>query len=360
VPAAIPADKRYLESFDALRTEFGRRGFFERDTARIIGQLLLHVGTAVAGLALFVSSESPPVRAVATLLWATGLLGIGTNAHTASHYATSRRRWVNEALVFLGYPVTLGFSATYWWHKHVAVHHKNPNIVGLDDDIDLMPFFAITDMDRDRATGIARRYYALQWLLLPIALGLNGYNVQRQGALHLLRALGDPTRRRAAHWIDLGCHAAHVVLWLGLPMLLFAPPQVVAFYLFRNAIMGYALFVAFAPAHFPAEATCSLDGGEGTPFALRQTAASLDFRTGPVGRLVCSGVEYQIEHHLFSGMSHTRYPEASRLVEEFCAHHGYPYRRLGWLEALGKSLAVFVEPKRVAPPLRSSRDLRAA
>jgi hypothetical protein len=32
----------------------------------------------------------------------------------------------------------LGLSATYWWHKHVVLHHPAPNVVGVNGDADLL------------------------------------------------------------------------------------------------------------------------------------------------------------------------------------------------------------------------------
>ena len=72
-----------------------------------------------------------------------------------------------------------------------------------------------------------------------------------------------------------------------------------------------------------------------------------------MGRLYCAGVEYQIEHHLFPGMSPTHYPHIAPMVEAFCRRHGYPYRTLGWGEALWKSYLTFWRLK----PVRS--DLEA-
>jgi hypothetical protein len=89
--------------------------------------------------------------------------------HTSSHYATSERRWVNEALTFFGYPFFLGLSATFWWNKHVVVHPA-PNVIDVDDDADFMPWLALTDRDLGR-TGSWRRFYQhLQWWLFPIVL----------------------------------------------------------------------------------------------------------------------------------------------------------------------------------------------
>jgi fatty acid desaturase len=345
-------EKPYLASFRALRLELRRRGYYRRDSARIMAQLVWHCGLTALGIALFIAFPMWWARLAATFLFGAGLLGISTNTHTSSHYSTFRSRRLNEVMTFFGYPVVLGMSASYWWQKHVVVHHKNPNLIGLDDDLDLMPFFAVTDQERQSARGWRRVYYSLQWLLFPVAISLNAFNVQWYAWRHLTAKLRNPAERQILHWADLACLCVHHALWIGLPLLFFSPASVLLFHVYKNVIVGYALFIAFAPAHFPAEAACAEADQQDIDFVLKQTATTVNFRTGWFGRLACSGVEYQIEHHLFCGISHTRYPEVSRLLEEFCRHHGYPYKTLGWAEAVWKSLLVFYQPKHVEDELR--------
>ena len=50
------------------------------------------------------------------------------------------------------------------------LHHGNPNIRGLDEDLDLMPFFAITDEDKRGKRGMALFYWDHQWVFVPIAM----------------------------------------------------------------------------------------------------------------------------------------------------------------------------------------------
>ena len=112
--------------------------------------------------------------------------------------------------------------------------------------------------------------------------------------------------------------------------------------------MGYAMFCVFAPAHFPAEAVAFRKSDADKDFVLRQTLATLNFRVGFLGRLICSGLNYHIEHHLFPGISHSYYPRISGLVKEFCEEHGYPYRTLDWGTALLKSFTVLRDLKPIA------------
>ena len=150
----------------------------------------MHVVLAVGGLVVFFASENLAVRIIGLLVSTAGSMGVGTNTHTSSHYATSERRWVNEALTFFGYPFFLGLSATFWWNKHVVVHHPAPNVIDVDDDADFMPWLALTDRDLGRAGTWRRFYYQhLQWWLFPIVLAGNGFNMGRAGLTYVIGGL---------------------------------------------------------------------------------------------------------------------------------------------------------------------------
>jgi len=325
-----------------------QHGWLEKASGRILAELGLHVMLHAGGMALFIATDNLWIKAAAILVSTYGGLGIATNTHTSSHYATSRNLWLNRALTYFGYTFLFGTAATYWWNKHCVVHHPAPNVIDVDDDADVMPFFAINERDYAASRGLRRFYYDhVQWILIPFALALNTFFTQYQGWRYLLPFLFDPKRRKRAHWIDLAVLLAHIAVFIVVPMFYFAPLSVLGFYFLRNALMGYAMFIAFAPAHFPDEALFIDKNQMKEDYILRQCATTINFRTGFLGRLVCSGVDYQIEHHLFPGVPHVYYPEMSKVLKKFCEERGYPYRTLGWWEATWKSLLVFYRPKKI-------------
>jgi fatty acid desaturase len=340
--------------------ELGRlvreRGWLENAPGRTLTELAVHLALHLGGIALFLAVDNLPVRLAALWISTYGGLGIATNTHTSSHNATSRSLRLNRALTYLGYTFFFGTSAQYWWNKHCVVHHPAPNVIEVDDDADLMPFFAVNEREIEESRGLARVFYRIQWIFIPLALGLNIFFTQYQGYRYLLPILGDPKRRRGVHWLDLGILALHVLVWIVAPAFLFPVSHVLGFYCLRNALMGYAMFAAFAPAHFPADAAFVDKSQLAEDYVLLQTATTVNFRTGFFGRLACAGVDYQIEHHLFPGVPHVYYPEMSRVVEDYCRRHGYPYRTLGWWEAIWKSLAVFYRPKKVFNEVMAFRD----
>ena len=342
-----------------LHAALRARGCYRRPTGRLLAELGLFLAIVAAALAMWITLEGVVVHLAALLLLTLGSLGVGANTHTSSHYATSERRWLNELLTYFGCSFFLQFSATYWWHKH-GVHHRSPNVIGVDADVDFKPLFAL---DRDEAGQCSRRrrwYYRWQWVILPLAIASNAFNMQIAGWSHLVGALARRATRRPEHWIDLGAMALHWVVWIVVPLSFFAPADVALFHLMRTVLLSYAFFAAFAPAHLPAEALFVRPAPGRGDFFLRQTATTVNFRTGRIGRLLCAGLDYQIEHHLLPGLSHVYYPDASEVVRAYCERHGYPYRTLGWGEAIWKALLVFYRPKPVHRLEAIARSVRRA
>jgi fatty acid desaturase len=344
-----------LEAVTELRREFVRRGWNKKATGRILFELLIHAAIALAGMIVFFAFHHPALKAIGILISAFGCMGVGTNTHTSTHYGTSDKRWVNEFLSYLGYPMFVGLSATYWWHKHVTLHHPSPNVVGVDSDADLLPWFAITESEVGASSGFRRFYHKhLQFWLFPLALAVNCFSIQMAGWVYVIGKLRHPRERKLSHWIDAGALVMHLVLWVGIPLLFLPLPAVAAFYLLRNVLLGYAMYAILAPGHFPADAQRTTEEvRHGTDFYEVQTEGTVSFRTGWLGRFLCSGLDYQVEHHLFPNISHVHYPEVSKAVQAFCAQQGLSYHSYSWGVALWKSWQVLRVPQQVVGEVRS-------
>lgn len=334
-----------------LKAEFKARGFYVKPTGRIIRQLALHLAITAGGFALVLLTESLWFTALGILIVCSGSMGLATNTHTSCHGASSDKRWVNRALTYFGYPFFLGLSATYWMQKHNVMHHGSPNVVGMDDDIRLKPWFAFYQTEVNNSGPLARAYFRVQWLGMPLAALLLGAQLQVYSFMYLYGVARGKRGWVGAHWLDISFVGLHWLVWLALPMAFLPVSHVLLFNAAWLAIIGCYLFAVFAPAHFPAEAAVLELEGRGKDNFLLQTSTTVNFRTGFYGDLICSGLQYQIEHHLFPGISHVHYPAMRPLVQEFCERNGYPYRTMGWGEALWKTLLNFVRPKEVTHQL---------
>jgi linoleoyl-CoA desaturase len=279
------------------------------------------------------------------------MCGISTSAHTAAHGAALPWRLGNTLLARLGFSFMLMISVSYWRHKHNRLHHSSPNVIGIDEDCDLMPFFAMSEADALSGGSMRRFYYRhLQGWVFPFALTLNIFNIQRQSWTCLITRLADGQVRQQAEWLDFVCLLSHVGVWIVAPCLVLSPTVGVLLYVLRMGLLGHFAFFVLAPAHFPAEADLVETNATEHDFFMQQLQGTLNFRTGPIGRLACNGLEFQIEHHLFPNICHVYYPRVAPLVREFCRKNGYPYRCFGWSQAILKSYAAMFRPR----PIRRS------
>lgn len=348
-------DKHYLSSISALKKEIKARGLYKKDTTIVLLHLCLHLIFTAAGIVLFILSTHFLLTILATVLLLVGLLGIGTHTHNSAHYASTNSKRLDDFLAYLGNVVILGFSLNYWQYKHNIVHHKNPNIVGMDNDFDFAPIFSVIKGEKETTPGLHGFYYRyLQGIIFPIAIGFLAFDIQRQGFAYLLGKMkNDKTNIR--YGLDLGCHFIHIFLWIGLPSLWFEISDVLLFYLLRNMLLSYALFFTLGASHLVPEAVFAANHQSSADFFLKQTATTINIRTNWYGKFLMSGLDYQIDHHLFVGVCYTKLPELSKLVKEYCDFNGYSHNTLGMLSAWLKVISVFYNPKPVINDLELSR-----
>ena len=122
-----------------LRGRIVAEGWARKAPLRVLSELLLNLAIALGCIYIFVANSNPLLRVCAMIVSTAASMGVATNTHISSHYATSEKRWLNDLLTSFGYPVFLGLSASYWWHQHVVLHHPAPNVVGVDADVNLAP-----------------------------------------------------------------------------------------------------------------------------------------------------------------------------------------------------------------------------
>lgn len=350
--AQAAAPGRALTDLHSLRRELESLGLTKKTPVPVILHLAGAVLVTYVGCFLTWLPLPLPVRALGILISVVGMITVGTNSHTSSHRGTSDKNWINEALTFFGYSTFLGLSATSWWQRHVVVHHPAPNVVGVDGDCDLYPWFALTRDEVERATGWRRFYFEkLQFWFFPLALLVNSFHMQWTGWKYIARCVADPKRRSRNHFIDIACLASHYVLWFAIPIAFFPAKVVVIGYVIRMLLMSYAMYAVLAPGHYPEDALRLKGDHRKADFLVLQTACSVNFDGGLLAKWTCSGLQYQIEHHLFPTLSHVQLEKAAPLIRQFCERNGLPYHTMSWPKVLWRAWSVLRDPPRTTPEL---------
>ena len=250
--------------------------------------------------------------------------------HDANHGAFSDSKVINR---IVGYSSDImGASSWVWRQKHNGLHHANTNVVGLDTDIEQMPFARLAPGQPWRVWHRYQHIY--MW-------GLYGF-LTVQWALFsdlanvITRKIGSqPLRRRPKFWdltMLLTGKALHASWSLVLPMFFHRWWVVVTFYLACSWTVGFALAVFFQVAHCVDSTSFAVPETprRGDDFALHQlrTTANVQCGTpviGPITAWLMGGLHQQIEHHLLPGVCHIHYPALAPLVQECAREHGLPY-----------------------------------
>jgi len=326
---------KFGDQSDMLRTLRKRvNAYFKENNLDKRDQKAMYLKTAIifAWLAIsygvMVFAPVPAwVRAIAALSLGLASAGVGFSVmHDAGHRAYSKNKKVNT-LLFLSIDL-LGASSYVWNIKHNIMHHSFANIDGHDDDIDVGWLARLSPEQAHYRFHRFQQFYI--WPLYGFLMfkwhffdDFYSWAVGRIGNRAMVRPRG-----RAALTLVGG-----KLLWFTLafiiPSFLFPIPWVIAFYAVYSIVVGLVMSVIFQlahcveEAHFPAvPESLRME----TDWATHQLMTTVDF--GRDNRLLSwyiGGLNFQVEHHLFPGISHIHYPAISKIVEQTCADFEIPY-----------------------------------
>lgn len=303
----------------------------------------------VYGLLVFAATEWWQVLPLAIALGLT-VVAIGFNVmHDGSHEAYSDRRWVNRAAAM---SLDLVGGSSYFWHwKHNVFHHTFVNVLGYDTDINLVGLGRLTP-HHPRA-WIHRWQHLYVWFLYGVmVIKWQLYDDFRLALTSRMGAHRFP-RPRGSQWIVFFTgKLVFLSLAFAIPLALHPAWAVAATYAVMASTTGIVLAVVFQLAHCVEQAHFPLASGTGrmdTPWAVHQVETSVDFaRHSRVASWLLGGLNFQIEHHLFSRICHVNYPAIAPLVEQTCREFGVAYHynttfmaalrsHYRWLRALGRT-----------------------
>ena len=234
------------------------------------------------------------------------------------------------------------------WHVgHNLRHHPYTNVAGRDPDIHFGPVRLNTHTPHQ-----AHHYVQLPLTLLYVwpnfAVGMNAHFT---GLVDLFRKPEDrdfvtertwPNARKAT-WMFL----RKVVPYLGKEYVFF-PALAGPFW--WKVLLGNMASEAMRDLYSAASIFCGHIGPdiEGEPEGFRprgrgawyamQLEQTQNFEVPYAMSVLCGGLDYQIEHHLFPKLPPERLREVAPEVRRIAQEHGLPYRSGSWPRVLGRAM----------------------
>lgn len=327
--------------------EFNRPGEFHKVLYARVRAHLATLGEPTTGgsriaaktlfiFALFLSSyvslvflaDSVWLTIVSAIALSQAIVLIGFNVmHDAGHRSFSQRPWVNR---MMGLSLDLiGGNQFLWNFKHGTLHHTYTNITEFDDDLDSGGLIRMHPDQPWRPHHHFQLFYTLfLYSLLYIfwfAKDFIEFFTRRVGP----HPTKKPTKRETAMLVVF---KINFLVWaLVVPMLYHEWYWVLLVFVSIQALVGMILSLVFQLAHvvdgvsMPSlnEGTLTIDD----QWAAHQIRTTADFAVhNPLLRWYAGGLNLQVEHHLFPGISHVRYRHIQPVVAQTCAEFGIPYR----------------------------------
>lgn len=268
------------------------------------------------------------------VVMAVGMIGIGTSVmHDANHGAYSPRKKVNN---FISYILeVIGGYAVTWRIQHNVLHHTYTNIAGLDEDIDSIKLLRFSPRQPWHWYHRYQYIYAwffymmmtLYWMTAKDFMQVVHYK-QHDLLVKEKVSLGNALFRLSLFkMFYYGYIIVLPVLFSGV-----AWYHVVFGFLLMHFIAGFLLSCIFQPSHIVESSEFALPVLTGeksqmeNSWAIHEVANTADFAPG--NRFLSwfiGGLNFQIEHHLFSGICHVHYPKLAPIVQASCNLFHIPY-----------------------------------
>ena len=334
--------KEYLQ----LRRLVSERGFLERQYSYYALKISLSVAALALGLAVIVVFDQFWVQMLNAVFLGAVFAHFGFIGHDSGHRQIFHSAFNNDLVMLMAGLVT-GMTPSWWMDKHNA-HHRNPNQLGHDSDIEVV-VFAYTEEQALESRGISRFFIRHQAFFFYPMLLLSSLSLLGGGLVFLLRRqqVRYPIAETTAVVAGIGLYLA--VLFFFLPAW-----QAALFIVVHRALAGFYMGSVFAPNHkgMPVlEADVKLD------YLRHRVLTARNVLPNPLIDFSYGGLNYQIEHHLFPTMPRNRLRDATETVREFCAMRGIPYHETGFWQSQREILGYMHE---VSAPLRRQRATKSS
>ncbi len=260
-----------------------------------------------------------------------GMAGVGMNVmHDGNHGSFSSKKWVNS--IMGGSIYILAGNVYNWQVQHNVLHHTYTNIQGYDEDIDAGRIIRFSKNANWQKMHKYQKYYSV---FLYGLLTINWVITTdfKQSSRYLKRGLSyGKFPNKTKHWTGLAiAKIIYILLWVVIPMVVLSLVwwKILIGFFVMHYVAGLILSLTFQLAHVMPDTDMPVpdkDGNMKNTWAVHQLLTTANF--APKNIIVgwfTGGLNRQIEHHLFSNISHIHYKKLAKIVKETAQEFQLPY-----------------------------------
>ncbi len=275
-----------------------------------------------------------PIGAVVGILMAIlmgiGEAGIGMSVmHDAAHGAFSKKKWVNY--FFASTMFILGSNVFNWKIQHNLLHHTYTNIYGFDKDISTKAAIRLC------VHAPIKKYNRFQFVYAFLLYGLMTVSklFSDVGQLLEFNRSGITKEQKVNGTKEIVVLVLSKLLYFAVlivfPILYssFSWWQVLIGFLVMHFTAGIIMSVIFQMAHVVEGAEQPLPDKDGMihhEWLVHQLSTTSDFAPNNfILNWYVGGLNFQVEHHLFSSICHIHYKNIAPIVKKTAIEFGIKY-----------------------------------
>ena len=299
--------------FRELKMDLEARGLFLKTHGFYLKLFLTYIALLASSIAILLVYQNSLLQILNVFLFSFALTQLGFIGHDMAHHQVFSSRTTHVIVNRLWWGLVLGLGHGWWTTKHNR-HHANPNQIGRDPDIEQL--FVFSSAQLENRAKILKRFLPYQHIYFFPLLAFAYLNAVRGTVTHFL--IREKTREA---YMEFFLQSLHFVLLFSVIFISLGFLYGAAFTASYLLLIGIHLGLTFAPNHkgMPIITEDTL------PFYKQQVFTARNIKPNFFVDIFYGGLNYQVEHHLFSAMSRKHLPEARKLVLKFCEKTGIPY-----------------------------------
>lgn len=312
--------------------------YFQENNIKKTGNWKLYLKTAVMFTLfllpyfLILTLEMPQwLQLLLTVVIGIGMAGVGMNVmHDGNHGSYSSKKWINNLMGSSIY--ILAGNAFNWKVQHNVLHHTYTNIQGYDEDIDAGRVIRFSKHSDWHKMHKYQQFYSIfLYGLLTINWAITTDFKQMSGYLKRGLSYGKAPNH-ALLWTTLTISKIlYVLIWIVVPILVLSISwwKILIGFFVMHYVAGIILSLTFQLAHVMPSTEVVVPDAEGNmknTWAIHQLFTTANF--APKNKIVgwfTGGLNRQIEHHLFSHISHVHYKDLAKIVKATAKEFNLPY-----------------------------------
>ncbi len=311
---------------------FAEKNISKHANAAMVFKTIVLMGMYLLPMAVICAIH--PSTPISILLWSVmgiGLAGIGMSVmHDANHGAYSANETLNK---IMGHTlILLGGSVFNWKLQHNILHHTYTNITHLDEDIDNKLVLRFSPHTKAHKIHRFQKFYAiffygimtLYWCTLKDFIQFSKYARNKVNT----KSTADNIKKMSE---IIAGKIVYFFVFFGIPMIFFNVSfmQLLPGFILMHFIAGIILTVVFQLAHTVEGTDHPMPNEDGTienSWAIHQMNTTKNFsRNNKLISWYVGGLNFQVEHHLFTKICHVHYPAIAPIVKKTAEEFGIPY-----------------------------------